>query len=267
MFPARTRWCAASRNSLRDTCWTCRPPTSRFYRNGCVAARALSRKQVTVARSGEGADELFGGYITYAADRYAARAQSLAPPIRRGLLSLLQYWPVSNDKISLEYKVKRFLEGTLLPGDEAHTYWNGTFSAAQQNQFLLRRSRASVKNLVDSDLPAADENGSLNRYLAFDQRYYLSDDIMQKVDRMSMAHSLEVQPPFLDHRIVEFAARLPEHMKINGRQHKVVLKRLMRDKLPMSVLRRAKTGFDIPAHDWRLGTVVPLLMGTFRSPG
>ena len=224
---------------------------------------ALSRKHVTVALSGEGADELFGGYITYAADRYAAQAQSVAPPIRRGLLGLLRYWPVSNDKISLEYRVKRFLEGTLLPGDEAHTYWNGSFSDEQQAQFVLHRNGgASTRNLFDSDLPAADENGSLNRYLAFDQRYYLSDDILQKVDRMSMAHSLEVRPPFLDHRIVEFAARLPERMKIDGRRHKVVLKGLMQNKLPASVLRRSKTGLDIPTHDWLRGTLRPLLMDT-----
>ncbi len=226
---------------------------------------ALSRKHVTVALSGEGADELFGGYITYAADRYAAQAQSVASPIRRGLLGLLRYWPVSNDKISLEYRVKRFLEGTLLPGDEAHTYWNGSFSAAQQAQFVLQRNGASARNLFDSDLPAADENGSLNRYLAFDQRYYLSDDILQKVDRMSMAHSLEVRPPFLDHRIVEFAARLPERMKIDGRRHKVVLKGLMQDKLPASVLRRSKTGLDIPTHDWLRGTLRPLLMDTLST--
>ena len=226
---------------------------------------ALSRKHVTVALSGEGADELFGGYITYAADRYAARAQSVASPIRRGLLGLLRYWPVSNDKISLEYRVKRFLEGTLLPGDDAHTYWNGSFSAAQQAQFVLQPNGASAKNLFDSDLPAADENGSLNRYLAFDQRYYLSDDILQKVDRMSMAHSLEVRPPFLDHRIVEFAARLPERMKIDGRRHKVVLKGLMKDKLPASVLRRSKVGLDIPTHDWLRGTLRPLLMDTLSA--
>ena len=226
---------------------------------------ALSRKHVTVALSGEGADELFGGYITYAADRYAARAQSFASPIRRGLLGLLRHWPVSNDKISFEYKVKRFLEGTLLPADEAHTYWNGTFSAAQQAEFVLQGNRGSVKRLFDSDLPAGDEHGSLNRYLAFDQRYYLPDDILQKVDRMSMAHSVEVRPPFLDHRLVEFAARLPEQMKINGRQQKVVLKGLMQSKLPAAVLRRPKTGLDIPAHDWLRGALRPLLMDTLSA--
>ena len=226
---------------------------------------ALSRKHVTVALSGEGADELFGGYMTYAADAYAARAQNIASPIRRGLLRLLRHWPVSDDKISLEYKLKRFLEGTMLSADESHTYWNGTFSAQQQNDFLIHRNGARVSDLFDHDLPAADEAGSLNRYLAFDQRYYLADDILQKVDRMSMAHSLEVRPPFLDHRIVEFAARLPEKMKIDGVQRKVVLKSLMRNKLPPSVLQRRKTGLDIPTHDWLRGTLRPLLMDTLTA--
>lgn len=226
---------------------------------------ALSRKHVTVALSGEGADELLGGYVTYAADRYAAYAQNVAPLIRRGLLGLLRFWPASDEKISLEYKVKRFLEGTLLPGDESHTYWNGTFSAGQQDEFVLYRNGACITDLFDGDLPSADENGSLNRYLAFDQRYYLADDILQKVDRMSMAHSLEVRPPFLDHRIVEFAARLPERMKIDGRQHKVVLKQLMRDKLPAALLKRPKTGLDIPAHEWLRGALRPLLMDTLSA--
>ena len=221
---------------------------------------ALSRKHVTVALSGEGADELFGGYVTYAADRYAARAQSIASPIRRGLLSMLQYWPVSDDKISLEYKLKRFLEGSLLPGDESHAYWNGTFSAQQQDEFVLHRNGAGLNDLFDRDFPPRDENGSLNRYLAFDQRYYLADDILQKVDRMSMAHSLEVRPPFLDHRIVEFAATLPSSLKIRGSRQKVLLKELMRDKLPSSVLQRKKVGFDIPAHDWLRGCLRPLMM-------
>ncbi len=100
---------------------------------------------------------------------------------------------------------------------------------------------------------------SLSRFLTFDQRYYLPDDFLQKVDRMSMAHSLEVRPPYLDHRIVEFAARLPERFKISGRRQKVILKRLMRRKLPISVLHRTKTGLDIPAHDWLRGRPAALL--------
>ena len=107
-----------------------------------------------------------------------------------------------------------------------------------------------------------EAGGALERYLAVDQSFYLPDDILYKTDRMSMAHSLEVRPPFLDHRIVEFAASLPTRMKIRGLQQKVVLKELMRGRLPEMVLNREKTGFDIPTHDWFRGTLRGLLMDT-----
>jgi asparagine synthase (glutamine-hydrolysing) len=98
--------------------------------------------------------------------------------------------------------------------------------------------------------------------LRVDQNYYLADDILCKTDRMSMAHSLEVRPPFLDHRIVEFAAGLPANLKIRGIQQKFLLRELMRGKLPEAVIKRGKTGFDIPTHDWFRGTLRPLLMDT-----
>ncbi|GAC1628170.1 MAG: asparagine synthase (glutamine-hydrolyzing) [Candidatus Acidiferrum sp.] len=225
----------------------------------------LSRQNVTVALSGEGADELFGGYITYRADQLAQTARRVPQVLRRGMLGLLRHWPVSNDKISLEYKMKRFLEGTFLPADEAHTYWNGPFSKAQQHGLLLGGNGSSVSELFDENLPSGNSRSLLNRYLAFDQRYYLTDDILQKVDRMSMAHSLEVRPPFLDHRIIEFAATLPEQFKIQGRRQKVILKNLMRDKLPTGVLQSPKNGLDIPTHDWLRGALRPLLLDTLNA--
>jgi asparagine synthase (glutamine-hydrolysing) len=220
----------------------------------------LSRRQVTVALSGEGSDELFGGYLTYQADRVARPARMVPKPIRRGLLRLLNHWPVSDDKISLEYMLKRFLGGSLLSSDEAHTYWNGTFSASEQRRLLIHRNGTSVNQFFE-DLPA----GMLNRYLAFDQRYYLPDDILYKVDRMSMAHSLEVRPPFLDHRIVEFAGSLPPRFKIRGTRQKVLLKHLMKDKLPASVIRKPKVGLDIPTHDWLRGPLRSLLLDTISD--
>jgi asparagine synthase (glutamine-hydrolysing) len=222
----------------------------------------LSRQRVTVALSGEGADELFGGYITYRADHLAGYARLLPKAARRSLLSARRYWPVSDEKISFEYKLKRFLEGSLLSPDEAHVYWNGSFSRAQQTEMLLKTNDTEVQDLFECDLPAANGNGNLRRFLAFDQRYYLTDDLLQKVDRMSMAHSLEVRPPYLDHRIIEFAASLPDRFKVSGRSHKLILKRLMRSKLPKSVLRRAKTGLDIPTHDWLRGPLRAYLEDT-----
>ena len=219
----------------------------------------LSRQHVTVTLSGEGADELFGGYATFQADRMARMVRSVPVALRRSALAGMHRWlPVSEDKISLEYMAKRFLEGTLLPSFEAHCYWNGAFSEAQKRELLAFKSDPAwgVEPLSDSGQPL----GKLNRFLWFDQRYYLADDILAKVDRMSMAHSLEVRPPFLDHEIVEFAAGLPERFKIRGRRQKYLLKRLMQNKLPAEIISRKKVGFDIPAHDWLRRELKPLLL-------
>jgi asparagine synthase (glutamine-hydrolysing) len=100
---------------------------------------------------------------------------------------------------------------------------------------------------------------SLERFLDFDQRYSLPDALLYKVDRMTMAHAIEARPPFLDDRIVDFAARLPEHFKIRGTQTKLVLRQLMRRSLPPSVVKRPKIGLDIPIHEWFRGVLRPLL--------
>lgn len=211
----------------------------------------MTRRQVTVALSGEGADELFGGYQTYLADSYARGLRLMPATLRNAGLRMAGLLPVSDEKISFEYKVKRMLEGSLLPPNEAHFFWNGTWSATQR-RFLLR-----PEAFRDLDLPAGDP-------LLVDQLNYLPDDILYKTDRMSMAHSLEVRPPFLDHRIVEFAARLPHDMKIHGSKLKWILRELMADKLPSSVLTRSKQGFDIPAHHWFRTVLKPLLLDTIN---
>lgn len=216
----------------------------------------MSKKHVTVALSGEGADELFGGYLTYLADRYAGRSRFVPSILRRLGLAGVQRWPVSDDKISTEYKMKRFLQGSLLKADDAHVFWNGTFSQSELKGFFLATDPGPMRELL-RHVPRVK---GLNRYLLFDQMYYLPDDILYKVDRMSMAHSLEVRPPFLDHRIVEFAASLPEELKVNGSTLKFVLRELMRDKLPKSILGRSKMGFDIPAHDWFRGPLKSFLL-------
>lgn len=220
----------------------------------------MTRRHVTVALSGEGADELFGGYYTYLADRYARWIRLVPAPLRSAGLSMARaLLPVSDDKIGFEYKVKRFLEGSLLPETEAHTFWNGVCSREQKKALLRFESDASAASLFP-DLPAA--SGPVNRFLYLDQLLYLPEDILNKCDRMSMAHSIEIRPPFLDHRIVEFAATLPEEFKVNGSKLKFLLKELMRGKLPEAVLTRKKEGFDIPAHDWFRTRLKPMLLDT-----
>ncbi len=221
----------------------------------------MTRRHVTVALSGEGADELFGGYLTYVADRLSRPFRLLPGGLRRTMRGALErYMPVSDEKISLEYKLKRWMDGSWLDPDEAHFFWNGTFSNEQRRQIRPGSNGNGLKALVDR--LELGKCGVVDRYLRVDQNYYLADDILYKTDRMSMAHSVEVRPPFLDHRIVEFAASLPQRLKIRGMQQKYLLRELMRGKLPSTILKRKKTGFDIPTHDWFRGPLRGPLMDT-----
>ncbi len=222
----------------------------------------MSREHVTVALSGEGADELLGGYNTYLADRYHRSLSKVPALARRAALSLANRLPVSNAKIGFDYKVRRMLHGSLLSPADAHLFWNGTFSEAEKKRLHVSNGHPPVSVLMNTLPRDAASSGYLNQYLWLDQNYYLPDDILYKCDRMSMAHSLEVRPPFLDHRIVEFAARLPERLKIRGSELKFLLRRMMKNRLPKEVLSRKKEGFDIPAHDWFRRPLRPLLLDT-----
>ena len=222
----------------------------------------MTRRGATVALSGEGADELFGGYLTYRADSLARLIRPFPDSVLRLGASVLGALPVSDEKISLEYKLKRFIEGCRLDPARAHVYWNGTFSDQEKRELAEAPPTGGLARILD-DLSAAGEN--LPAYLWFDQKYYLPDDILAKVDRMSMAHSVEVRPPFLDHRIVEFAATVPKRFKIRGTQQKILLRRLMAGRLPKPILNRSKVGFDIPAHDWLRGSLRPILEDTLAA--
>src|SRR3984893_1934852 len=225
----------------------------------------LSKTRTTVALSGEGADELFGGYLTYRANHFAAYARAMPAVALRFARAAVHRWPVSDEKIGFEYRIKRFLEGSLLTPIRAHTYWNGTFSEAEKQSLLRSPLPSSFDQILDEVARLPTSKNPLASFLWMDQKYYLADDILTKSDRMSMAHSVEVRPPFLDHRIVEFAATLPACLKIRGTQHKFILKQLMKDKLPDSIIRRKKIGFDIPAHEWLRGPLRNLLTDTLRA--
>jgi asparagine synthase (glutamine-hydrolysing) len=221
----------------------------------------MCRDEVTVALSGDGADELFGGYQTYLADRYARVLRTLPYPVRELAARMTRLIPVSDEKIGLDYKITRMLQGSLLAPVDAHLFWNGTFANGFKQNLWAGGPPPGTRPL---DVPDGGA-GYLNRFIWLDQLYYLPDDILYKCDRMSMAHSLEVRPPFLDHRLVEFAARLPENLKIRGGKLKFILRELMKDRLPPSVIRRPKQGFDIPAHHWLRTTLRPLVEETLSE--
>jgi asparagine synthase (glutamine-hydrolysing) len=225
----------------------------------------MTREHVTVALSGEGADELFAGYQTYLADDYAVQARQAPQWLRRSALGMLKLWPASDDKISLEYKAKRFLEGSLMSPEDAHLYWNGTNSLKAKQALAPGIPHRPPSDLYRRLPTEAAASGTLNRNLWLDQTYYLTDDILYKCDRMSMAHSLEVRPPFLDHRLIEFAGRLPENLKMQGATLKYLLRELVRGKIPASVLDRPNQGFDIPTHHWFRTVLKPLLLDTLTE--
>ncbi len=171
----------------------------------------MTRRTATVALSGEGADEFFGGYETYRANILARRMRWLPSPILKLGAGIASLWPVSDEKIGFEYKLKRFLAGCRLRPEQAHVFWNGTFSDRQKQGLVKEKLPDALAGMLRE---LAGAGGQTAAYLWFDQKYYLPDDILAKVDRMSMAHSIELRPPFLDHRVVEFAASLPERLKI-----------------------------------------------------
>jgi asparagine synthase (glutamine-hydrolysing) len=224
----------------------------------------LCKTRATVAFSGEGADEIFGGYLTYRANRVAARVRQLPEGAINIALRSLKFWPTSDEKISLEYKIKRLLQGSLMPPEQGHVYWNGTFSEEEKST-LMRVPLPGAFTRLLTGLKDTLPGDGVSPFLEFDQSYYLPDDILVKSDRMSMAHAVEVRPPFLDHRIVEFASALPINLKIRGARQKYLLKELMKSRLPTSITQRKKIGFDIPAHEWLRGTLRSMMTETLTS--
>jgi asparagine synthase (glutamine-hydrolysing) len=225
----------------------------------------LCKRKTTVALSGEGADELFGGYLTYRANRIAARMRWAPGGLWRLATALVKHWPASDEKISFEYKVKRFLQGALMNPARAHVYWNGTFSDEEKKGLMRASLPESLRQIISEMTSLPSGSDDLSPFTWWDQKYFLADDILVKSDRMSMAHSVEVRPVFLDHRVVEFAAKLPARLKIHGASQKVALRELMKDKLPPAIFQHGKIGFDIPAHDWLRGSLRPMLEETLHE--
>ena len=138
----------------------------------------LTKQQATVAISGEGADELFGGYLMQRASLLAGRVRKLPPPVIRAMLAAAEHWPVSNDKIGFDYKLKRFLEGCLMPAARAHVHWSGTFDDSTRQLLVHPALPAALDSILES---ISAEGNHLGAYLWFDQKHFLPDNILTKV--------------------------------------------------------------------------------------
>ncbi len=225
----------------------------------------LASNQVKVALSGDGGDELFGGYDTYFAQRLDRYYQRIPQVVRQRampqIVARLRPRPTKKGSVN---KLKRFVEGARLPAGLEHTRWMIFIDEAEKDELLQPDFRAHLNgnrplHLFKTHFEDSPSDSPLSRQQYVDIKTYLAESILTKVDRMSMATSLEVRVPLLDHRIVEFAVNLPSDLKVHGLERKVILRRLMSERLPKSVLRRPKQGFSSPLKLWLRGPLRPLM--------
>lgn len=219
------------------------------------ALAELARKHVTVCLSGDGGDELFSGYPTYLADQLRRGLAWLPPAVPLALRGLLDLFPEGRGKVSTLFKLKQFLAGCALDEVAAHFAWRRVLSDAEVAQLLRSDIEAEVMRhdpMEDFRYHAAalPDAHYLDRMMYIDIKTWLPDDILVKVDRATMAHSLEARAPFLDWKVVEFAARLPTKLKQSGFRQKVALRASQQDRLPKSVFAKAKAGFNAPVASW-----------------
>ena len=223
----------------------------------------FTRKHVTVALGGDGGDELFAGYPMYAGHRWAEVYKRFPTVLRRGLFEpVVKLLPVKTKNLSFDYKALRFVTGAKYDPVTRHHVWFGSFTPEEQQQLLTPEALAASDGEIYADARAiageCDSADLVTQMQSVDTRLYLAEDILTKVDRASMAVSLEVRAPFLDPRVAEFAASLPCNYKLRGVKTKYILKKAVHDLLPAFVTRRGKKGFGVPVAEWLKVKLRPL---------
>jgi asparagine synthase (glutamine-hydrolysing) len=223
----------------------------------------FTRKYVTVALGGDGGDELLAGYPTYLAHKFARQYEFFGRSLHPLITFLGNLLPVSDDNISFDFKVKKFLSGIGYPDGIRNFVWLGSFPFPELKKVLssvLHPQFDQVQlteeiHLYEKEFSLKDKT-TLLQYL--DLKLYLQEAILVKVDRASMACSLEVRAPFLDYELVEFIMNLPSSLKLRRFTSKYLLKRVMKNFLPREVIQRKKKGFGVPIAKWVKGPLKEL---------
>ena len=223
-----------------------------------------ARRHVTVALNGDGGDETFAGYDRF----HAALLAERIPMAVRRLLSLgVRALPAGADFHGKLRRLHRFARKAVLPLDERLYAWSTFFDLPELRSLgvdgVVRDER--VLSSVRSALARCPDTSVLSRFLYLNFRTYLVDDLLPKMDRMTMAHALEGRSPFLDRALVEYVATLPDEYKRRGGRGKVILKELASDLLPADILRRPKQGFGVPLGDWFRQELRPMVDDTLLS--
>lgn len=217
----------------------------------------LAKEHVTVCLSGDGGDEIFAGYPTYMADRYAKFYRKI-PTFAKKLIirKLINSLPVSSQKFSFEYKAKKFIEGADFSPGKAHYWWRTVFSDNEKEQLFSNDFVREIRNPDSYFTYQSHYNNfshkdfNLDKYMYADIKVWLTDNNLIRVDAMSMANSLEVRVPFLDHELVEFMFKVPANLRMKRGKLKYLLKRAMNDKIPHQIIERQKAGWHVPLAEW-----------------
>jgi asparagine synthase (glutamine-hydrolysing) len=221
----------------------------------------LAAEDVKVALSGEGGDELFGGYYTYVADLLALRAGGLARVAR----PVVERLPSSTARASFDYKAKRFVRGAHLPPLERHHAWKEIFSPEARAELTGRRNGFDPVDLYRERFVETEGAELLSRLQDVDLGLYLVDDLLVKTDRASMAHSLEARVPYLDPVVTNLALALPTRRRVRGLRKKVLLRKAVAPLVPERIVRGKKRGFSIPAAAWLRGELEPFARETLSA--
>jgi asparagine synthase (glutamine-hydrolysing) len=222
----------------------------------------LAAGQVKTALSGEGGDELFGGYYTYVADLLARRVGRLAALAR----PLAEALPSRSERVGFDYKAKRFARAAALPPLERHHGWKEIFDSQARAELAGAKAAWDPLDLYRERYAETEGAEPLARMQDVDLGIYLVDDLLVKTDRLSMAHSLELRVPFLDPKVAEFAFSLPTKMKVRGFAKKRLLRRALEPLLPREIIHGRKQGFSIPLAAWLRGPLEPFAREVLAPP-
>ncbi len=216
----------------------------------------FTREKVTVALSGDGGDELLMGYPTFQAYYFDRIYQKIPNWLKNYLINpIIRHLPVSFDNISFDFKLKRFITGSQYQPEIRNQIWLGSFLPEQIKKIFTPSVYQQIKpdNIfgdIEDYLKKVNNEQLSNRLIYLYLKNYLQDDILVKTDRASMAVSLEVRAPFLDHELVDFINSMPNQYKLRGWQTKYLFKELMKDKVPQNIVFRSKKGFGMPVAKW-----------------
>jgi len=225
----------------------------------------FTRRHVTVALGGDGGDELMAGYPTFAAERWARHYHLPRFVHDHVVRAAAAHIPVSTDNFSFDFKLKRFLQGVQYTPALRHQVWLGAFDPAESRALLAGDPVRDPYDDLHAAMQHAPAGDAIERLIYQYCRFYLQDDILVKVDRASMACSLEVRAPFLDYTLVDWLGTVPSHLKLHGSTTKYLLKRAMAPHLPPGIAARGKKGFGIPVAKWFQGELRDLARDTLSE--